>query len=308
LLFALSLAAAMAEGLECPQVPAATIAALKAYVSMRYHFPAGRRLEVQDCKRAGPAGYTRIFMVSETLGQPFQGLFFLSPDLRVASQEPFDLSFDPQKAAAEAVREVVSESKGSDLPGTGPPNAQTLMVVFLDFQCEYCRDMADVISKQIIPKYGSDLRIVFRHYPLQAHSWARRAAEAAACVSLQGDEVFMGFHNAVFAAQGRITDTEVEAELAKLLGSVPRADAMRYKQCLAEGMGRHRLYRDVLAAKLVRVSATPTIFVNEWRQDGIGDPEALLRKIEETVRAQKRVAADVAPVGADNGLSRGARQ
>jgi protein-disulfide isomerase len=49
---------------------------------------------------------------------------------------------------------------------------------------------------------GSDVRLVFKHFPLSMHAHARPAAIAADCAHAQGR--FWEFHDLVFAGQATL--------------------------------------------------------------------------------------------------------
>ena len=61
----------------------------------------------------------------------------------------------------------------------GPDNAPVTLVEYGDFECPYC-GMAHPIVQAAQRELGSQLRFVFRHFPLaEAHPHARLAAQAA---------------------------------------------------------------------------------------------------------------------------------
>ena len=61
-----------------------------------------------------------------------------------------------------------------------PEDAPITIVEFSDFQCPYCKRVVPTLH-QIVEKYPDQVRIVFRHLPLdRIHGRARPAAEASA--------------------------------------------------------------------------------------------------------------------------------
>ncbi|MEI6222326.1 MAG: DsbA family protein [bacterium] len=72
----------------------------------------------------------------------------------------------------------------------GSLNAKITVVVFSDIQCPYCKSFHPVI-RQLTDQYkdGTDVAVVFRHFPIDAlHPNARKAAIATECVSSLGSE------------------------------------------------------------------------------------------------------------------------
>src|SRR5215471_2333024 len=84
----------------------------------------------------------------------------------------------------------------ADGPSKGPADARVTIIEFSDFQCPYCQRAVSTM-KQVLEKYPSDVRLVYRHLPLESiHPFARGAAEAAVCADQQGQ--FWAFHDKLF--------------------------------------------------------------------------------------------------------------
>jgi thiol-disulfide isomerase/thioredoxin len=75
---------------------------------------------------------------------------------------------------------VVVASEG--FPVKGPENAPITIVEFSDFECPYCARVNPALE-QIFKKYGGQVRLVFRQFPLDMHANAQKAAEASLCGS-----------------------------------------------------------------------------------------------------------------------------
>ena len=98
---------------------------------------------------------------------------------------------------------------GLGLPGQqlGPDDALVTLVEFSDFQCPFCAKQAPVLAK-LRDKYGDQIRIVFRHFPVQFHHRSVIAAEAAAAAAEQGK--FWAFHDQVFGHFGALERGDLE--------------------------------------------------------------------------------------------------
>ena len=145
----------------------------------------------------------------------------------------------------------------------GPANAQVAIVEFSDFQCPYCgqafRDLRDLMRQR------GDVRLVFRHYPLDAacnsnvknsvHPDACLAACAAECAGTQGR--FWEYHDVLFENNERLERTNL-LEYAKSMG----LDMNAFRACLDDPATRARVGEDVQAGTRVGVSSTPTMFIN----------------------------------------------
>jgi len=83
-------------------------------------------------------------------------------------------------------------------PSTGPADAWVTIVEFSDFQCPFCAAVKGTLHT-VLSTAGSDVRHVFKHFPLSSHAHARPAAIAAECARVQGR--FWEFHDLVFGGQ-----------------------------------------------------------------------------------------------------------
>jgi protein-disulfide isomerase len=121
---------------------------------------------------------------------------------------------------------------------------------------------------------------VFRHFPLTSHSWARIAAEGAACVHLQGNEAFWKIHDQLFAAQSALTKDNIHAKLFEF-AQLDRLDMVRLKECMDDQMSLGLVLKDIKAASMYQVTGTPTVFVNGERIQAVQDRDKLRRMIQE---------------------------
>ncbi len=87
------------------------------------------------------------------------------------------------------------EKTGADVSGVAPvtytafskgaADAKVVLTEFGDFQCPACKAYAPAVAK-IVAKYGTQIRVEFRHFPLPMHANAIPAARAAAAAGAQG--------------------------------------------------------------------------------------------------------------------------
>jgi protein-disulfide isomerase len=90
---------------------------------------------------------------------------------------------------------------------SGKDDALVTIVEWSDFECPFCAKQAPVLAK-LRAKYGDDLRVVYRDYPVRFHPDSILAAEAGAAAAAQGK--FWAFHDQVFAHFGRLSRADLE--------------------------------------------------------------------------------------------------
>ena len=78
----------------------------------------------------------------------------------------------------------------------GPADAPVTVTLFDDFQCPYCARLLPTIEK-VMQAYPTQVRVVFKHFPLSMHKFARQAAIASIAARNQGK--FWPLHDQLFA-------------------------------------------------------------------------------------------------------------
>jgi protein-disulfide isomerase len=168
-------------------------------------------------------------------------------------------------------------------PAKGPETAPVTIVEFSDFECPFCSRVVPTLD-QITAKYGDQVRLVFRQFPLNSiHANAQKAAEASLCAADQGK--FWEMHDAMFADQQKLTVADLKAT-AERIG----VDGAKFGECLDSGTYEQRVKDDVKAGTLAGVSGTPALFVNGRVLSGAQPFEAIAKIIDEELARAERLA------------------
>jgi len=149
-------------------------------------------------------------------------------------------------------RRYTVDTKGS--PSRGPENAKVAVVEFSDFQCPYCARVTPTL-KQIESTYGDDVRVVFKHLPLQMHSKAPAAHAASIAAQRQGK--FWEMHDRIFGNQREMSPEKYE-EYAAELG----LDVDQFKRDAASPEIKRKIDADLKEATRLGVTSTPGFFIN----------------------------------------------
>jgi protein-disulfide isomerase len=142
----------------------------------------------------------------------------------------------------------------------GPSNASVTLEEFADFQCHACGVLAGAME-QVRREYQQQVRIIFRHFPLEGHAHAHEAAAAAEAAAVQGR--FWDMHDLLFREQERwskAADVRVVFEdYAKTLGL--NVDA--FKSDMESEEAKARITIDQEQGRRSGVTSTPTVFINK---------------------------------------------
>jgi predicted DsbA family dithiol-disulfide isomerase len=160
----------------------------------------------------------------------------------------------------------------------GPADAPVQLVVYSDFQCGFCRQLAPALRK-LQAEFPRDVVIVFRNFPLNIHPRAFPAAVAAECAGEQG--AFWEYHDKLFAETGDLDETKL-VDLAKSLG----LDEARFTTCLNSTRPHQQVEADLREAAVLDLPGAPTVFLNGRRVDGPLTYESLLPKIQTQLRSR----------------------
>jgi Na+:H+ antiporter, NhaA family len=155
----------------------------------------------------------------------------------------------------------------------GAADAPLELVMYGDFQCPYCL-ASQAVLRRVHDRLGERLRFGFRHLPVvERHPLAGIAAEASEAAAAQGR--FWDYHDAVYAAQPRLTRDEL-IKIARELG----LDADRLAAELEAGTWGERVQRDVRSATISGVRGTPAFFVNGRLHEDVYDAGSLVAALE----------------------------
>lgn len=178
---------------------------------------------------------------------------------------------DAQRVAAERQQEEEKKQREEELKNPlkpevedgrvifGNKNAKITIVEYSDFQCPYCSRGYQTM-KQVMKAYGDDVRIVFKHLPLDFHPLARPASEYFEAIGQQDPVKAEKFHDGIFENQKGLND-KGEAflkDLAKKVG----ADMKKLEAALKDEKIQKRIDADIEEARKYNITGTPGFIIN----------------------------------------------
>ena len=186
-------------------------------------------------------------------------------------------------------------------PVLGPKDARITLVEFSDFQCPYCAIAAPEISA-LLKAFPTQIRLVFKQYPLDMHPQAPQAAAASIAAAKQGK--FWEMHDALFAHRTDLTRSGLLAN-ARALG----LDMAKFQADLDAPATKALVDADVSQGDKLGIPGTPTVFVNGARYNGPVNSIALRTVLEDRFKLQgPQPAPTPTPVAASSPAPAPARQ
>lgn len=150
-------------------------------------------------------------------------------------------------------------------PQFGDPDASVTMIVFIDFECPFCRQ-AYPSFEQVRETYGPAVNIVFKHFPIeQFHPRAGNAARAAQCAHQQG--AFWPYYQALFDTQ-RLDDAALLAH-ANTIG----INTTLFSGCMVDSQTDAQIAQDLQDGINLGVRGTPTYIINNQKLEGVTPTE-----------------------------------
>lgn len=260
------LAAAVLPGLVWGQAAASASgsafdkAVLEGYVRHLFVWGPQIKVSVSDPKPSELPGFKEV-SVTASAGQAVQ-------------QETFYVSSDGRRFIRGSVYDITQSPFRSELgklttegfPSVGPADAPVVIVMYSDFECGYCREEAKVIRIQLVKEYPSQVRLLFKDFPLEPiHPWAKPAAIAGRCFFRQRPEAFWDYHDWIFEKQGEITPENLKAKIEEFARAKNLEAVLN---CFDSRATEDEVNRSMAEARSVGVNSTPTIFVNGRRMVG----------------------------------------
>lgn len=141
----------------------------------------------------------------------------------------------------------------------GPDTAKVTLVEYSDLQCPACQSYNPVV-KELLNKHPKDLRLVYRHFPLDMHEHALEAAYAAEAAAKQGK--FFEYHDLLFDNQ---QDWEKAKNVTSLFMKYARELKLNEKQFTADMKSKDvqaKVEADKMSGTQLKINSTPTFYIN----------------------------------------------
>lgn len=189
-------------------------------------------------------------------------LYFVSKDThKVIKGEVYDINHNPYQANLDLL-------KTDQQPSFGAATAPVVLVIFSDFQCPVCKEEAQVLRQNLAKTFPDKVRVYFKDFPLDSiHNWARTGAIAGRCVFRQNPAAFWTYFDWVYENQSLIGLDNINSKL-QAFAQEKGLDGMQLGRCIENKTTDAEVNRSVAEGRALRLSATPTLFLNGRKLEG----------------------------------------
>jgi protein-disulfide isomerase len=190
-----------------------------------------------------------------------------APDsLKKELSEKFNPSFskapglgNSQSQATKNVQEFIRAHN----PTLGSESSRITIVAFIDFECPYCQKSYPIFE-QMLEKYGSAVRVVYKNFPIPAiHPNAMGAAIASGCAHEQ--KKFWPYYHILFR------EKNLSSQRIQMIGQDLKINTIEYLTCIEEERPNKNITEDIEDGIALGVQGTPTYFVNQQKIEGVLD-------------------------------------
>ncbi|MFZ5928087.1 MAG: DsbA family protein [Acidobacteriota bacterium] len=243
------------------QTPAPAIDKARIESFLRHLMLWGPQIQVSlsDPRPSGIPGLYELHVAAKYQQASVEESFLVSADGgHIVRGSIFRTDQPPYAADAARIRTEGHPAFGASDAG----QARLQLVVFSDFQCNFCREEARSLRENLPKAYPGQFRLVFRDLPLdQIHPWARSAAIAGRCAFRQSGDLFWKYHDWIFDRQSEIKADNLRARILEWLKSAD-GDEKAFADCLDSPEPAREVAASVAEARQLHIQSTPTLYVN----------------------------------------------
>jgi protein-disulfide isomerase len=255
------------------------------YLRKRFSVAPNAAITVGPFEPSVFADYYKVLVTVKEGQQTAAQHFFVSKDGRYLVQgNLFTLDADPFK-------EVERQISTRHVQSVGPANAPVTIVEYSDLECPVCAQAQNFIEKQLLPKYGNQVRLIFKEFPLVSiHHWALAAAMMNECAFELNPGRSLLFRSLVYRSQSDIKDDTAHDELLQLAQKAG-LDRAKMSTCFDAKTSIPRVQSDFDEGQSLGVSTTPTLFVNGKMVAGIPPPDQFFQIVDQALAQAKAKSA-----------------
>lgn len=267
--------------------------AVEAYVMKRFNIASPADLILVENKQANDGCFWKLRY--EASPSQKEITLYLSPDGNYLLPTLYDIRVDPLLEEKAQREEIAKALVAGDPPAIGDEKAPVTIVEFADFECPYCKRMADTLEHDFLPAEAKNVRLVYKSFPLPMHPWAMAAAKMAECAALQKPSEFWKVHDYLFAHQKELTAGNLRENLTAFVAADAGLDKTQFESCVERDLALGPVNKDVELGRKNGVHATPTIFINGVLFAGLKSADQLRSLVDDAMHGTLSPNAAPAP-------------
>ncbi len=169
-----------------------------------------------------------------------------------------------QDSSAIVPRTFAATAAMGDDPFLGDPKAETLAMVFIDFQCVPCRLFYRKALKDLRERASStpNLKLLLRDFPLEKNKYATRAAQFAHCAGEQSH--YWEAFDLLFSTPDLVDAGDFEPLQSRL----PGVDEKKLSACLNSTRYAVEIRKDVEDGLVLGAKGAPGTFIGQKSAEG----------------------------------------
>jgi protein-disulfide isomerase len=210
----------------------------------------------------------------------------------------FDLTKDP---FAETMKKIDLAGR----PVRGTKASKVVVVNYDDLECPFCSRMHQTLFPEVLKEYGDRVSFVYKDYPLsEIHPWATHAAVDANCLAAQNGDSYWDFADYLHANQKEVGNEHTPGARFAVLdrialeqGKKHNLDSAKLEACV-KAQDEQAVKASVKEGDNLGVSATPTMFVNGEKVDGVISIPQLRAMLDRALRDAGQPVPDHAAAAA----------
>ncbi|MBV9079799.1 MAG: DsbA family protein [Elusimicrobia bacterium] len=180
-----------------------------------------------------------------------------------------------------------SQIKLDHVHSVGSADAPITIVEYSDLQCSHCKQAHQIMKDNLYKVYTStQVRWVYKHFPLNNHPWALPAAVAAECASDQKPDAFWSMVDYFFKNQDDLDEHAIRDQ-SKAQAAALGIKTANFYACMDDPKMKDRVMADKKEGAGVGVQSTPTLFVNGRARRGLRDFDEIKVVIDEKLKELK---------------------